>query len=1296
MAHKLEVIITANDKASKTLSNLGGVAKAAGAAIVAAIGVKSVQAIADLVASSAKLEATRNTFNSLAASIGTTADVMLGDMRNATRGMVADFDLIAATNKFVSMNLATTSQEAATLAEMATQLGMAMGKDANGAMEEFALLLANQSIPRLDTFGISAGAVRARILELQAADESLSREQAFLTAVMEQGEIAMGRVGEQSGGTAGGLARLNSAVKNAGDSIKLNLAPAFNTLIQPIASLAARFLPDLVSALSHVGSALSQAGGLILSAFSTWVNIAPGWGENLGKSFANGLAKALPYIVGVIKAIGAIIAYWFAPGSPPKIAEDIDDWGAAMIGEFFGAFGQVPLGDIISLQNSISGIFKDALDFGLVSEGDVRGMMDPVAAQLKQMQAELINTGKVGEDSFKGLLDIGGALGPSLVDAARSFFRFTDATETAGGAAEAVADAVKAITEGTGAAGGGGGGAGGAADTSDSLAEELIAKFTGGAGAGTAAPAFGLDVEGITAQADSIAKGITDKLFPMFDGLKEKWANVTGAITGPLQAAKDWVADKWGTVYASIQKPLTDAKTWAAAGWARVTDTITGALDGVRTWIDTNWSGVGDTVTGALDTVKTWAESGWSTASTAIGGAYTAVKKWVDTAWPVAAATFGAYVDEVADYLALGWETAKVGIGAAWEKVKPWVSAAWAGATTSLAGWTLGIEDLFGLGWATASVRISNAWNALKEWASAAAPNIISTVSTIFDTYKKLLDLDFTAIGTAFEEGGLSGAATEIKSQLETAIAGIDWASTGKAILFGISGTFVDVTDWYADLTGKIKEMVTSEAVTTGIRDAGKAIGVALVGAVASLFSSTEDADGDTKPVLVAFLNNLLTAWGNIGETLATVAGAFVSGLGDAIVLAVTGEDKRATWQDVGMALGEAIGEGLDAIYAWLQDKFTGEEGIITRAVDAVETYLGIGTEEPLFARIGRNVIEGFKDGITGMWTKLKDAVVGEDGILTKAVNAVKTFLGISSASTVFLALGKDVVQGLIDGLLAPVQDLIDTFTGETGILTRAFAAVKAFFGFGGEAPLFLTVGKDVVAGLIDGLLAPVQALIDAFTGETGILSQAYNAVRGFLGLDGDTPKFLTVGAAIVGGIMSGIGGAVADLKTIAVGAVEAARLAIHNAETEGGWFAATGKSILSWIDSGIAGAVDTWASNVWESIKRAVSGAATSDPTLPTHEPYEPYPSPDDIFEEQKRQADLLAGRRAYGGPVFSGGAYLVGERGPELFTPDRAGQITPNHRLGNTWNVTINTNQSATRVIDDIRYLQMLGASA
>jgi hypothetical protein len=42
------------------------------------------------------------------------------------------------------------------------------------------------------------------------------------------------------------------------------------------------------------------------------------------------------------------------------------------------------------------------------------------------------------------------------------------------------------------------------------------------------------------------------------------------------------------------------------------------------------------------------------------------------------------------------------------------------------------------------------------------------------------------------------------------------------------------------------------------------------------------------------------------------------------------------------------------------------------------------------------------------------------------------------------------------------------------------------------------------------------------------------------------------------------------------------------------------------------------------------------------------------------------IAGRRANGGPVGAGRTYLVGERGPELFTPGISGNIIPNGRMG------------------------------
>lgn len=53
-----------------------------------------------------------------------------------------------------------------------------------------------------------------------------------------------------------------------------------------------------------------------------------------------------------------------------------------------------------------------------------------------------------------------------------------------------------------------------------------------------------------------------------------------------------------------------------------------------------------------------------------------------------------------------------------------------------------------------------------------------------------------------------------------------------------------------------------------------------------------------------------------------------------------------------------------------------------------------------------------------------------------------------------------------------------------------------------------------------------------------------------------------------------------------------------------------------------------------------------------------------------------LYIPHRAAGGPVMAGKSYLVGERGPELFTPNSSGGITSNNALssGTTINVTVN----------------------
>jgi hypothetical protein len=63
-----------------------------------------------------------------------------------------------------------------------------------------------------------------------------------------------------------------------------------------------------------------------------------------------------------------------------------------------------------------------------------------------------------------------------------------------------------------------------------------------------------------------------------------------------------------------------------------------------------------------------------------------------------------------------------------------------------------------------------------------------------------------------------------------------------------------------------------------------------------------------------------------------------------------------------------------------------------------------------------------------------------------------------------------------------------------------------------------------------------------------------------------------------------------------------------------------------------------------------------------------------------------MFGGARATGGPVASGKAYLVGERGPELFMPGASGTIIPNDfGGGGSVNVTVNIDASGTKIQGD-----------
>lgn len=201
------------DSAKKNINGLSDAVEAAKKVMAALAVVQIVGLVAELTKLGAQADAVESRFLALAGS-SQEAERTLRAIRTETDGTVDKMTAMASASKLMTLGLADSADSAAKLIGMATKLGDQTATTQQ-RIDDFGALLANQSIPRLDNFGISSAKVRERIRELQAEIPGLSREVAFNQAVMEQGAVAMERLGDASDNQAASLARAEAIWNDA-------------------------------------------------------------------------------------------------------------------------------------------------------------------------------------------------------------------------------------------------------------------------------------------------------------------------------------------------------------------------------------------------------------------------------------------------------------------------------------------------------------------------------------------------------------------------------------------------------------------------------------------------------------------------------------------------------------------------------------------------------------------------------------------------------------------------------------------------------------------------------------------------------------------------------------------------------------------------------------------------------------------------------------------------------------------------------------------------------------------------
>jgi len=205
----------------KSNRTLGDYVKGIGAASLALGGIAASAAVAyTAIKEGAALETAANQFEILTQKVNSTADAMLGKLREATRGLVSDSELIASANEIISLGLANSEEGVVQLATVISGLGL--------DMQQVIMTFANNSKARLDSLGLSVEGVNNKVRELeQAGFQGDAFDEAVLQLLIERNKELSGAISDTEEATRAAEA----AFKNWIDTAKREGSAFFGNII---------------------------------------------------------------------------------------------------------------------------------------------------------------------------------------------------------------------------------------------------------------------------------------------------------------------------------------------------------------------------------------------------------------------------------------------------------------------------------------------------------------------------------------------------------------------------------------------------------------------------------------------------------------------------------------------------------------------------------------------------------------------------------------------------------------------------------------------------------------------------------------------------------------------------------------------------------------------------------------------------------------------------------------------------------------------------------------------------------
>ena len=413
-----------------------------------------------------------------------------------------------------------------------------------------------------------------------------------------------------------------------------------------------------------------------------------------------------------------------------------------------------------------------------------------------------------------------------------------------------------------------------------------------------------------------------------------------------------------------------------------------------------------------------------------------------------------------------------------------------------------------------------------------------------------------------------------------------------------------------------------------------------------------------TKPIVSAFI----TMAENVVGAAATMLG-WVPGLGDKL-----NEAKDAIGTFKTQAEG-AISSAADTISK--EGTRIGEE-LVANGVESMTNPEAVKKTKNAGESVGINLSKGMIDGMA----QYRPMVAGAaSGTIDAATKGAKDAAGIKSPSTVFAEMGRMLTAGLVEGIKSggdevrsTLQESFVSWFSETknklkselddakgafdDFASSVSGAVSSAINFGAANDMTTVnaAGETVGMTFMQGLQAQAAQAVEFAKKVKTLISMNLSQAALTQVLDAGA----VAGTSIANELIAGGAGAIAQTNDLVSSTQAAADEVGQMAATNfhGAGVVSAQKTYEGFRDNfGKGGPARKALENLMDGVAKSMDRETTITVKV--------------VREEADALLGKFGGGKAEGGPVSGSTAYLVGERGPEIFVPSSAGNIIPNDKL-------------------------------